>query len=135
MSNEESNPSLKVTDRRTVAQQEAAAAAPADAADAADAEQSENISPSQRPTPTLDFVTLILSLREGALVALGLVSNEELGDLPADFAAAKYQIEMLALLETKTLGNLTPDETKLLSTVIYELRVAFVEAKKLAART
>ncbi len=132
MSNEESNPSLKVTDRRTVAQQEAAAAAPADAADA---EQSENISPSQRPTPTLDFVTLILSLREGALVALGLVSNEELGDLPADFAAAKYQIEMLALLETKTQGNLTPDETKLLSTVIYELRVAFVEAKKLAPRT
>ena len=132
MSNEESNPSLKVTDRRTVAQQEAAAAAPADAADA---EPSENISPSQRPTPTLDFVTLILSLREGALVALGLVSNEELGDLPADFAAAKYQIEMLALLETKTQGNLTPDETKLLSTVIYELRVAFVEAKKLATRT
>ena len=42
---------------------------------------------------------------------------------------------MLALLETKTQGNLTPDETKLLSTVIYELRVAFVEAKKLAART
>lgn len=132
MSNEESNPSLKVTDYRTLAQQEAAAAAPSHAAEA---DGSENLSASQRPTPTLDFVTLILSLREGALVALGLVSNEELGDLPADFAAAKYQIEMLALLETKTQGNLTADETKLLSTVIYELRVAFVEAKKLAPRT
>ncbi len=132
MSNEESNPSLKVTDRRTVAQQEAADAT---LSHAAAAEESENISASQHPTPTLDFVTLILSLREGALVALGLVSNEELGDLPADFAAAKYQIEMLALLETKTQGNLTPDETKLLATVIYELRVAFVESKKLATRS
>jgi len=132
MSNEESNPSLKVTDNRTVAQQEAAAEA---TSHAAETEASENLSASQRPTPTLDFVTLILSLREGALVALGLVANEELGDLPADFAAAKYQIEMLALLETKTQGNLTADETKLLSTVIYELRVAFVEAKKLAPRT
>jgi hypothetical protein len=132
MSNEESNPSLKVTDYRTVAQNEPVPAAPSRAAAA---QQSESLSASQRPTPTLDFVTLILSLREGALVALGLVSNEELGDLPADFAAAKYQIEMLALLETKTQGNLTPDETKLLSTVIYELRVAFVEAKKLATRT
>jgi hypothetical protein len=132
MSNEESNPSLKVTDDRTAAQQEASAAEPSLAANA---EESENLSASQRPTPTLDFVTLILSLREGALVALGLVSNEELGDLPADFAAAKYQIEMLALLETKTQGNLTADETKLLATVIYELRVAFVEAKKLATRT
>ncbi len=132
MSNEESNPSVKVTDRRTAAQQEGDAPS---SAFAAEPEESENLSASQRPTPTLDFVTLILSLREGALVALGLVSNEELGDLPADFAAAKYQIEMLALLETKTQGNLTPDETKLLSTVIYELRVAFVEAKKLATRT
>jgi hypothetical protein len=132
MSNEESNPSLKVTDDRTAAQQEASAPEPSHAANA---EESENLSASQRPTPTLDFVTLILSLREGALVALGLVSNEELGDLPADFAAAKYQIEMLALLETKTQGNLTADETKLLATVIYELRVAFVEAKKLAPRT
>ena len=106
-----------------------------DPASAPAAEETENLSASRHPTPALDFVTLILSLREGALVALGLVSNEELGDLPADFAAAKYQIEMLALLETKTQGNLTPDETKLLATVIYELRVAFVESKKLATRS
>lgn len=128
MSNEESNPSIKVTDRRTAADgqppvEPEVAATESDAATSA-----------PRSTPALDFVTLILSLREGALVALGLVSNEELGDLPADFAAAKYQIEMLALLEQKTQGNLTADEAKLLSTVIYELRVAFVEAKKHATQ-
>ena len=128
MSNEESNPSIKVTDRRTASDgqprvEPEVAATEADAATSA-----------PRSTPALDFVTLILSLREGALVALGLVSNEELGDLPADFAAAKYQIEMLALLEQKTQGNLTADEAKLLSTVIYELRVAFVEAKKHATQ-
>lgn len=127
MSNEESTPSIKVTDRRTAAEDRAPEAASGPAPE-------ETVGSAPRPTPGLDFVTLILSLREGALVALGLVSNEELGDLPADFAAAKYQIEMLALLEQKTQGNLTTDEAKLLSTVIYELRVAFVEAKKLASQ-
>lgn len=128
MSNEESNPSIKVTDRRTAADEQPPVE-PEVAATESDAATS-----APRSTPALDFVTLILSLREGALVALGLVSNEELGDLPADFAAAKYQIEMLALLEQKTQGNLTADEAKLLSTVIYELRVAFVEAKKHATQ-
>ncbi len=128
MSNEESNPSIKVTDRRTAADGQS----PAQPVLAATEDDAATSAP--RSTPALDFVTLILSLREGALVALGLVSNEELGDLPADFAAAKYQIEMLALLEQKTQGNLTTDEAKLLSTVIYELRVAFVEAKKHATQ-
>ena len=80
MSNEESNPSLKVNDRPAAAHQEASTVEPVRVAAA---EETENLSASQHPTPTLDFVTLILSLREGALVALGLVSNEELGDLPA----------------------------------------------------
>lgn len=129
MSNEESTPSIKVTDRRT-----SAADGQSESPPAAENPTDEASGSSPRTAPGLDFVTLILSLREGALVALGLVSNEELGDLPADFAAAKYQIEMLALLEQKTQGNLTADEAKLLSTVIYELRVAFVEAKKLATQ-
>lgn len=131
MSNEDSNLSFKVTDRRS----SNASSDPEAAAPEASAKVEEAQGAHPHNAPPLDFVTLILSLREGALVALGLVSNEELGDMPADFSAARYQIEMLSLLEEKTKGNLTPDEAKLLSTVIYELRVAFVEARKLAGRS
>ena len=38
-------------------------------------------------------------------------------------------IDILALLEEKTRGNLTPDEQQLLETVLYELRLRFVEAQ------
>ena len=38
-------------------------------------------------------------------------------------------IDILALLEEKTRGNLTADERELLETVLYELRLRFVEAQ------
>jgi hypothetical protein len=37
-------------------------------------------------------------------------------------------IEILALLEQKTRGNLTPEEQQLLEQLLYELRMRFVEA-------
>ena len=45
-----------------------------------------------------------------------------------DPAAAQQMIEWLAVLEQKTRGNLTFEETDLLSRVLYELRMAYVEA-------
>jgi hypothetical protein len=37
---------------------------------------------------------------------------------------------MLALLEEKTTGNLTPDEDRFLKQVLYELRLRFIEARR-----
>jgi hypothetical protein len=46
-----------------------------------------------------------------------------------DLDAAKHLIDTLAVLERKTRGNLTDEEAKLLTTVLYELRLRYVEAR------
>jgi hypothetical protein len=47
-----------------------------------------------------------------------------------DLNAARYQIELLAMLEGKTSGNLTEDEDRLLRAILYELRTSFITAKE-----
>ena len=49
---------------------------------------------------------------------------------PPDLDAAAQLIELLAMLEEKTRGNLTAEERQLLDQVLFELRMRFVEAKK-----
>ena len=43
-----------------------------------------------------------------------------------DLDMAKYQLDLLFVLEQKTTGNLTPDEKKLIDQVLYEVRMRFV---------
>lgn len=77
----------------------------------------------------VDFTTLVLSLRESALINLG-AHEQAAPDGETDREAARFQIELLALLQQKSQGNLTDDEDQLLRTVLYELRVAWVEQKR-----
>ncbi len=42
---------------------------------------------------------------------------------------AQHTIDMIAMLEEKTRGNLTNDEDSLLKTLLSEIRLAYVEAK------
>lgn len=76
--------------------------------------------------PPVDFTTLVLSLHESALIYMGL--RGDAGTIELD--AARYQIEILAMLEGKTSGNLTEDEDRLLRAVLYELRTSFIAAKE-----
>ncbi|MNC93948.1 hypothetical protein D3C83_106880 [compost metagenome] len=48
---------------------------------------------------------------------------------PVDLQAAGQMIDILALLEEKTRGNLTAEERQLLETILYELRMRFIEAQ------
>ena len=83
-----------------------------------------------RALPPLDFSTLILSMASTAMVQLGVVADPG-GDAPApDLDAAKQAIDILAILEEKTRGNLDDAETKLLGSLLYDLRVAYVDAQK-----
>lgn len=76
---------------------------------------------------TVDFTTIVLSLRHVALLSLGLLEDESVGQLPHDAEGCRTQIDMLEVLKEKTTGNLTDDENKLLDSVLYELRMAFVQ--------
>jgi hypothetical protein len=83
-----------------------------------------------RALPALDFSTLILSMASTAMVQLGVVSAPG-GDAPVpDLDAARQAIDILAILEEKTRGNLDDAEEKLLQSLLYDLRVAYVDAQK-----
>ena len=53
---------------------------------------------------------------------------------PPDLAAASQLIDIIAMLEEKTRGNLTAEERQLLDQLLYELRLRYVEAGKPQSR-
>lgn len=89
--------------------------------------------PSRGPIPPVSFSTIIHSVYMNAVVQLGLAAPE--GQRPrADLLGARQSIDMLAVLAEKTKGNLTEDESKLLETVLFELRLTFIEVTQAISR-
>ena len=82
----------------------------------------------------IDFSTHILSLASSALIGLGKMPAPDGSTPPVDIETAKYLIDVLAMLETKTKGNLDEAEQKLLASLIYDLRVAYVDAQPKATK-
>jgi hypothetical protein len=82
------------------------------------------------PDPNINFGSFVLSLAATAAVHFG-DRLEPGADAPGpvDLVAAGQMIDILALLEDKTRGNLSADEKQLLDTVLYELRLRFIEAQ------
>ncbi|HMA84147.1 MAG TPA: DUF1844 domain-containing protein [Desulfosalsimonadaceae bacterium] len=80
--------------------------------------------------PQINFSTFILSLNSSALVHLGLESDPSTGTREANLPLAKQTIDILAMLEEKTGGNLTNDEQRLLTNIVYELRLMYVKQKE-----
>ncbi len=78
--------------------------------------------------PKIDFSSFILSLYSSGLVQLGKVEDPSTGKKGMDLAMAQHTIDMIAMLEEKTRGNLTTEEENLLKTLLSEIRLAFVEA-------
>jgi len=82
----------------------------------------------QREIPA-DFVTLLLSLAASAQSALGISPNPRTGKVEVLLPEAKYSIDLLAVLQEKTKGNLSSEEEKFLEVLLYDLRLRYVEAK------
>ena len=81
------------------------------------------------PLPPASFSLLVLSLRMQAEMQLGLVHFGEEKDRPeADLDAARHAIDLLAILQEKTKGNLTIEEQRLLENSLTELRFRYVQA-------
>jgi hypothetical protein len=80
------------------------------------------------------FETLVSYLSTTAMFQLGLMAGPSGERIPPDMANAQRTIDLLEVLREKTSGNLTPQETRLLDDVLYELRMTFVELQKRQAR-
>jgi hypothetical protein len=84
--------------------------------------------------PTMNFSTLVQSIYMSAIVQLGGATPE--GQPPqVDIIGARQSVDMLAVLEEKTRGNLTSDEQKLLDSAVFELRMGFLEITQAIARS
>jgi hypothetical protein len=77
--------------------------------------------------PAIDFATFVLSLSHSALMHLGDAPDPSGGDLKRDVTMAKQTIELLAVLQEKTAGNLSGEEERLLDQVMYDLRMRYEE--------
>ncbi|MDO8527985.1 MAG: DUF1844 domain-containing protein [Deltaproteobacteria bacterium] len=80
--------------------------------------------------PPIDFMTFVFSLAASAQVHLGSVPNPSTGKPEKNITLAKQTIDLLGVLEEKTRGNLTPEETELLKKILSDLRLQFLEASK-----
>jgi hypothetical protein len=81
------------------------------------------------PAPELSFSAFILSLASTAAIHFGDLPDPVSGErAELNLDGAAQMIEILALLEQKTRGNLTAEERQMLEQVLYELRLRFVEA-------
>jgi hypothetical protein len=80
--------------------------------------------------PAVDFHTFVLSLGSSALLHLGELEHPDGGAAEKDLPLAKHTIDILSMLEEKTRGNLTSAEEKLMQSLLYDLRLRFVNASK-----
>ncbi|MES1173682.1 MAG: DUF1844 domain-containing protein [Myxococcales bacterium] len=80
--------------------------------------------------PAVDFTTFVVSLSHSALLHLGDAPHptEEKSDV--DLPLARQTIDLLALIQEKTHGNLTGAEEQVLTQALYDLRVRYVEVSQ-----
>jgi hypothetical protein len=79
--------------------------------------------------PRSDFASLVRSLATTAYSALGLLPDPA-GARRRDPPVAQQMIDWLTMLEGKTRGNISFEESDLLSKVLYDLRLAYVEVTR-----
>lgn len=92
-------------------------------------EEKQQGASSKKPLPKIDFSGFLLSFYSSGLVQLGKVEDPSTGQKTVDLDLARHTIDMIAMLEQKTRGNLTHDEENLLKALLSEIRMAYVEAK------
>ncbi|MGE0606343.1 MAG: DUF1844 domain-containing protein [Pirellulales bacterium] len=76
--------------------------------------------------PPANFTQLITMLATQSMAALGQIAIPGAGESEVDLPFARHFIDTLQMLEEKTRGNLSAEESGLLSSLLHELRMAYV---------
>ena len=88
----------------------------------------ESAAPEAAPADEpVTFSTFVLGLSTQALLHLGEIPNPMTHALERDLGAAKHVIDILGILQEKTRSNLEAGEASLLDSVLYDLRMRYVE--------
>ena len=75
------------------------------------------------------FLELVLIFQQAAWQGLGKVQDQESGKTAPNLPQASHAIDMLAMLQKKTDGNLSDQEGKLIANALTQLRLNFVETQ------
>src|ERR1700737_276581 len=87
------------------------------------------MSEKEYPLPPATFDFMVLSLKTQAEVHLGLLHFGDEKERPEpEFRMARHSIDLLAMLQEKTRGNLAMEEQRMIENALTELRFRFVQA-------
>lgn len=85
----------------------------------------------EKKEPRLDFNAFVLSLGSSAVIHLGEAPDPVSGQKQEpNLPLAQQSIDLLALLQEKTRGNLTAEETRFLQQLLTDLRVLYVHVSQ-----
>lgn len=73
------------------------------------------------------FLSLVTSMHMGAMYQLGKVASPVTGKVERNLDQAQYTIDLLGMLEERTAGNLSPEESTLLERTLSELRMNYID--------
>jgi hypothetical protein len=92
--------------------------------------------PEPRPgeLPPADFRALVGTLASQAIMGLGAFADPKTNKMVIDLATARFSIDLLAVLQEKTKGNITDEEAQELTQTLAELRARFVQISNLIAQ-
>jgi len=147
MAEEKEDKGFRVSDRRRFTGEgnpsekaEAAAEAPSgqtapgkeQAAEKPAEEQPSREKQEPRPSelPEINFATFVISLSSSVLIHLGLTPDPLSGEKKQQLPLAKQTIDILAMLQEKTKGNLASEEQQLMDSILYDLRMQYVNESK-----
>ena len=78
--------------------------------------------------PEIDFNSFIFSLSTSALIQLGEIEDPFTKKSAKNLPLAKQTIDLIGMLKEKTKGNLTPQEERVIESILYDLRMRYVKA-------
>ena len=102
----------------------------AEAATATAGPSSAGGSAQRPPLPQPDLIYLGTSLYYQAMIAMGAVRTSHEEAPPADLELAQHLIDTIAMLQEKTAGNRTPEETETFEELLHQLRMAFIAVQQ-----
>jgi hypothetical protein len=129
---EESERGFRVTDRRRFSDSgEARVDADEQAGGPPPAPEARRETGRSTEDEAVTFASFVLGLSTQVLLHLGdVVDPAASGAGARDLPAAKHLIDLLGILHTKTRNNLEPNEEKLLDSILYDLRMRYVELSR-----
>ncbi|MCH8823089.1 MAG: DUF1844 domain-containing protein [Planctomycetes bacterium] len=84
--------------------------------------------------PQADFKSLMGVLASQAIMGLGAMNDPKTGRVVIDLDGARFSIDLLGVLEEKTKGNLSDEQSKEITQILAELRSRFVQITQLVAQ-